>query len=109
MRNMLIVALVFGLGAAHAEPSKNPPVLDRKEFKQIARDTAECHMEAFKLRPYVPGMKPEKADEAIDVQVAFMDICMEAKGYVYTSECANFHQAGELFNRTNALCWRKDE
>jgi hypothetical protein len=28
-------------------------------------------------------------------------VVMEAKGYVYTSECANFHQMGELFNRTN--------
>jgi hypothetical protein len=27
---MLIVALVFGLGAALAEPSKNPPVLETK-------------------------------------------------------------------------------
>jgi hypothetical protein len=37
------------------------------------RETAECHLEAFKLRP---GLT--EAD--LEVQAAFMDICMEARG-----------------------------
>ena len=35
------------------------------------RETAECHLEAFKLRPRL-------TETDLEVQAAFMDICMEA-------------------------------
>jgi len=40
------------------------------------RETAECHLEAFKLRP---GL----TETDVEIQAAFMDICMEARGYVF--------------------------
>jgi hypothetical protein len=39
---------------------------------QDVRETAECHLEAFKLRP---GL----TETDLEVQAAFMDICMEAR------------------------------
>src|SRR5262249_50137958 len=38
------------------------------------RETAECRLEAFKLRP---GL----TETDLEVQAAFMDICMEARGH----------------------------
>jgi hypothetical protein len=47
---------------------------------QDIRETAECHLEAFKLRP---GL----TETDLEVQAAFMDICMEARGYVFLPSC----------------------
>src|SRR5215472_10217857 len=44
------------------------------------RETAECHLEAFKLRP---GL----TETDLEVQAAFMDICMEARGYIFLPGC----------------------
>src|SRR5215470_12948788 len=40
------------------------------------RETAECHLEAFELRP---GL----TETDVEIQAAFMDICMAARGYVF--------------------------
>src|SRR5215472_1346312 len=55
--------------------------------KQIAetaardiRETAECHMEAFKMRP-------GSTEAALEIQAEFMDLCMAAREYVFLSDC----------------------
>jgi len=45
------------------------------------RETAECHLEAFKLGP---GL----TETDLEVQAAFMDICMETRGYAFLPDCA---------------------
>src|SRR5262245_42713784 len=69
------------------------------------RDTAECHLEAFKLRP---GL----TETDLEVQAAFMDICMEARGYVFLLDCTeatlNDGRAFNLGHKFNSLCWRKN-
>ena len=60
-----------------------------KEMETAAREvreTAECHLEAFKLRP---GL----TETDLEVQAAFMDICMAARGYVFLPDCTETTQA----------------
>ena len=69
---------------------------------QDVRETAECHLEAFKLRP---GL----TETDLEVQAAFMDICMEARGYVFLPSCTP--NAGRTYNlgyKFNSLSWRKN-
>jgi hypothetical protein len=67
-------------------------------------DAAECHLEAFKLRP---GL----TETDVEIQAAFMDICMEARGYVFLRGCTEEPlNAGGTYNlgyKFNSLCWRK--
>ena len=69
------------------------------------RETAECHLEAFKLRP---GL----TETDLTVQAAFMDICMEARGYVFLPGCTEATpNAGRVWNlsyKFNSICWRKN-
>jgi type II secretory pathway component PulJ len=69
------------------------------------RETAECHLEAFKLRP---GL----TETDLEVQAAFMDICMEARGYVFLPGCTeatpNAERAYNLGYKFNSICWRKN-
>jgi hypothetical protein len=69
------------------------------------RDTAECHLKAFKLRP---GL----TETDVEIQAAFMDICMEARGYVFFRGCTEEPlNAGGTYNlgyKFNSLCWRKN-
>ena len=69
------------------------------------RETAECHLEAFKLRP---GL--EETD--VEIQAAFMDICMAARGYVFLPSCDEERtpDAPRIYNlghKFSSLCWRK--
>src|SRR5262249_11691830 len=69
---------------------------------QDVRETAECRLEAFKLRP---GL----TETDLEVQAAFMDICMEARGYVFLPSCTP--NAGGTYNlgyKFNSLFWRKN-
>jgi hypothetical protein len=69
------------------------------------RETAECHLEAFKLRPGLTEMD-------LEVQAAFMDICMVARGYVFLRDCTETTpNAGRTYNlgyKFNSICWRKN-
>jgi len=69
------------------------------------RETAECHLEAFKLRP---GL----TETDLEVQAAFMDICMEARGYIFLPGCTeatpNAGRAHNLGYKFNSICWRKN-
>jgi hypothetical protein len=72
---------------------------------QEVRETAECHLEAFKLRP---GL----TETDLEVQAAFMDICMETRGYVFLPGCIEATpNAGRTYNlgyKFNSICWRKN-
>ena len=72
---------------------------------QEVRETAECHLEAFKLRPGLTATD-------LEVQAAFMDICMEARGYVFLPGCIEATpNAGRTYNlgyKFNSICWRKN-
>jgi hypothetical protein len=69
------------------------------------RETAECHLEAFKLRP---GL----TETDLEVQAAFMDICMAARGYAFLPGCTEVTpNAGRTYNlgyKFNSICWRKN-
>jgi hypothetical protein len=65
------------------------------------RETAECHLEAFKLRP---GL----TETDFEVQAAFMDFCMEARGYVFLPGCTEATPKYNLGYKFNSLCWRKN-
>ena len=72
---------------------------------QDVRETAECHLEAFKLRP---GL----TETDLEVQAAFMDICMAARGYAFLPGCTEVTpNAGRTYNlgyKFNSICWRKN-
>ena len=62
--------------------------------KQIAetaaregRETAECHMEAFKMRP-------ESTEAALEIQAEFIDLCMAVRESLCSVfvQCVSLHQ-----------------
>ena len=67
------------------------------------RETAECHLEAFKLRP---GL----TETDLEVQAAFMDICMEARGYAFLPDCTDVtvNAASNISYKFNSICWQKN-
>jgi len=80
--------------------------------KQIAetaaresRETAECHMEAFKMRP-------GSTQAALETQAEFMDLCMAAREYVFLPDCTERKREGDrawnLSYKFNSVCWRKN-
>ena len=65
------------------------------------RETAECHLEAFKLRP---GL----TETDLEIQAAFMDICMAARGYVFLPDCTEATPKYNLGYKFNSLCWQRN-
>jgi hypothetical protein len=69
------------------------------------RETAECHMEAFKMRP-------GSTVAALETQAELMDLCMTAREYVFLSDCIERMREGDrawnLSYRFNSVCWRKN-
>jgi hypothetical protein len=64
------------------------------------RETAECHLEA----------RPGLTETDVEIQAAFMDICMEARGYVFC-RLHRLVNAGRAFNlgyKFNSVCWQKN-
>jgi len=61
------------------------------------RETAKCRLEAFMLEP---GL----TEKELEIQAAFMDLCMEARGYLFLPSCTP-NAVGYKFN---SLCWRKN-
>jgi len=97
--NTIIALILLALAIAGAwrwyeAQSKNQKM---ETAAQDVRETAECHLEAFKLRP---GL----TETDLEVQAAFMDICMEARGYLFLPSCTP-NAVGYKFN---SLCWRKN-
>ena len=66
---ILLALAVSGAWRWYEAQSKNQKM---ETAAQDVRETAECHLEAFKLRP---GL----TETDLEVQAAFMDICMEAR------------------------------
>ena len=69
------------------------------------RETAECHMEAFK-------MWPRSTEAALKTQAEFMDPCMAAREYVFLPDCTERMREGDrawnLSYKFNSVCWRKN-
>jgi len=69
------------------------------------RETAECHMEAFKQRP-------GSTVAALETQAEFMDPCMAAREYVFLPACTERMREGDrawnLSYKFNSVCWRKN-
>jgi hypothetical protein len=82
---------------------------DTKQIVETAareiRETAECHMEAFKMRP-------ESTETALEIQAEFMDLCMAAREYVFLSDCTERMREGDsawnLSYKFNSICWGKN-
>jgi hypothetical protein len=74
---ILLALAIAGAWRWYEALSKNQKM---ETAAQDIRETAECHLEAFKLRP---GL----TETDLEVQAAFMDICMEARGYVFLPSC----------------------
>ena len=102
--NTIIALILLALAIADAWPWYEAESRNQKmeTAAQDVRETAECHLEAFKLRS---GL----TETDLEVQAAFMDICMEARGYVFLPSCTP--NAGRTYNpgyKFNSLCWRKN-
>jgi len=77
-KNMIIGLILLALAVAsawswydsHLKSQSKDQTMETAE--RDVRDTAECHLEAFKLRP---GL----TETDVEIQAAFMDICMEAR------------------------------
>ena len=72
----LLGLVLVGCGAWYWYNS-NVQALGTKQIAETAvleiRETAECHMEAFK-------MWPGSTEAALEIQAEFMDLCMAARG-----------------------------
>ena len=87
----------------------NVQALGTKQIAETAarevRETAECHMEAFKMRP-------GSTEVALETQAEFMDLCMAAREYVFLPDCTERKREGDrawnLSYKFNSLCWRKN-
>jgi hypothetical protein len=107
--NTIIALILLALAIAGAWRWYDSHVKSQsKEMETAApevRETAECHLEAFKLRP---GL----TETDLEVQAAFMDICMAARGYVFLPDCnETTPDAGRTYNlgyKFNSICWRKN-
>lgn len=107
--NTIIALILLALAIAGAWRWYDSHVKSQsKEMETAAREvreTAECHLEAFKLRP---GL----TETDLEVQAAFMDICMAARGYVFLPDCTETTpDAGRTYNlgyKFNSICWRKN-
>jgi len=99
----LAVAGAWSWYDSHVKSQSKDQMVETAE--RDVRETAECHLEAFKLRP---GL----TETDLEVQAAFMDICMEARGYVFLPSCTeatpNDRRAFNLGYKFNSLCWRKN-
>ena len=99
---ILLALAIAGAWRWYEALSKNQKM---ETAAQDVRETAECHLEAFKLRP---GL----TETDLEVQAAFMDICMEARGYVFLRGCPeatpNPGRTYNLGHKFNSLCWRKN-
>ena len=111
IRNTIIGLILLALAVAGAwrwyeshlnAQSKNQLV---ETAARDVRETAECHLEAFTLRP---GL----TEPDFEVQAVLMDICMKARGYVFLSSCTEATpNAGRTYNlgyKFNSICWRKN-
>src|SRR5262249_46221061 len=90
---ILLALAVAGAWRWYEAQNKNQKM---KTAAQDVRETAECHLEAFKLRP---GLQ----QTGLEVQAAFMDICMEARGDVFLPSCTP--NAGRTYNLRYKLNW----
>ena len=107
--NTIIALILLALAIAGAWRWYDSHVKSQsKEMETAAREvreTAECQLEAFKLRP---GL----TETDLEVQAAFMDICMAARGYVFlpdrTEATSNAGPTYNLGYKFNSICWRKN-
>jgi len=77
---ILLAIAVAGAWSWYDSHLKSQSKDQMETAERDARETAECHLEAFKLRP---GL----TETDVEIQAAFMDICMEARGYVFLRGC----------------------
>ena len=98
---IIVILLALAVAGAWRWYESYVQVQSKNELMETAtrdvRETAECHLEAFKLRP-------ELTETDLEVQAAFMDVCMEARGYLFLPSCTP-NAVGYKFN---SLCWRKN-
>jgi hypothetical protein len=100
--------VLIGSGAWYWYNS-NVQALGTKQIAETAareiRETAECHMEAFK-------MWPGSTEAALEVQAEFMDVCMAAREYVFLPDCTERKREGDrgwnLSYKFNSICWGKN-
>jgi hypothetical protein len=96
-KNTIISLILLALAVAgawsrydsHLKSQSKDQTMETAE--RDVRDTAECHLEAFKLRP---GL----TETDVEIQAAFMDICMEARGYVFLRGTDEPLNAGRTYN-----------
>jgi hypothetical protein len=103
---ILLALAVAGAWRWYEAQSKNQKM---ETAAQDVRETAECHLEAFKLRP---GL----TETDLEVQAAFMDICMEALALlwqihsgrrslqIHFRQCG--HRCGGSRAKSSRMAWR---
>src|SRR5215470_5503287 len=93
---MALIFLAFAVAGACRWYESHVRARSKNQMMETAardvRETAECHLEAFKLRP---GL----TETDLEIQAAFMDICMAARGYVFLPDCTEATpNAGRTYN-----------
>ena len=110
-KNTIIGLILLALAVAGAwswydshlkSPSKDQTM---ETAERDVRETAECHLEAFKLRP---GL----TETDVEIQAAFMDFVWRHEDTCFFEAAPrNGSMPGDTYNlgyKFNSLCWRKN-
>jgi hypothetical protein len=99
-------ALALAVGGAWPWYDSNVHAQSKDQMMETAaRETAKCRLEAFMLEP---GL----TKKGLEIQAAFMGLCMAARGYVFVPDCteatADAANNPSYYYEFNSICWRKN-
>jgi len=98
-------ALALAVGGAWPWYDRNVHAQGKDQMMETAaHETAKCRLEAFALES---GL----TKKGLEIQAAFMDLCMAARGYVFVPDCtettASAASNPSYYYKFNSICWRK--
>jgi hypothetical protein len=95
---LILLALAVA-GASNVQAQRKDRMMETAA--RDVRKTAKCRLEAFMLEP---GL----TEKELEIQAAFMDLCMAARGYVFLPDCAEATATYNPSYKFHSICWRKN-
>ena len=54
------------------------------------------------------ALEPGLTEKELEIQAAFMDLCMAARGYVFLPDCAEATATYNPSYKFHSVCWRRN-